>query len=476
MALTKYLAIIWISLANAGIAPAQQVSSYIHQPGQSLSSKDLEELCKDGTLKVLDLRASGTRDTDLKFIAQNRDLEELRLDSHTLTTQGYQELAGLNKLKILGIEAATAKELESVFEMIKDFPLEELDVSGCRDFNAKGLDKLNCQSTLKRLDVSCFRGTLDDKGMPNFEKFTALTYLNLNGHSKIKAGISSLEGMTELVELECYECVGLEDQHLTPLFAKLKKLKKLNLGFCWWHEGKGLVFPENLIELNLIESKRLSDDAFSNLPCKSSLVNVNLFQCLPMTDKGVAVFQNMPQLRSFNVGCIRELTNESLKTIGTNTGLTHLNFSDNDRIDDSGLSYIKDLRNLEVLNIWHTKGLTGSGLANLEGMDKLIELNLADCHNLDGKYFEHIKSLKSLQNLYLDNCISLKDDAFEILAEMSGLKELTIRGCERLTDKTLTQLASLKSLEYLDISSCVGFTDPAVRALRKALPDCEIVR
>ena len=125
-----------IAVAIAAPLPAEGVTSYVHQRGDKFSSKDLEELCEGGALKVLDLRGSGTRDADLKFIAQNKGLEELRLDSHVITSKGYAELTGLTNLKVLGIEAATAKELEEIFEIIKDYPLEELDISGCRDFNA----------------------------------------------------------------------------------------------------------------------------------------------------------------------------------------------------------------------------------------------------------------------------------------------------------------------------------------------------
>ena len=455
---------------------AQGSNEYVHVRGTPFALKDLEDLCKNPELKKLDLRGAGMSDRSMVYLSKLGALEELRLDSHTITTKGYTVLESLKKLRVLGVQSATSKELTKIFEIVKDLPLEELDVSNSRDFTGRGLEILNCKQTLKKLDISCGRGTADDRGIESLKDFTSLTHLDLNGHSKIKKGVKFLEGMTQLEELNIYECVGMEDKDLNSLYAKLTKLKYLNAGFCWWHEGVGLTFPPSLENLYLVESKRLTDEAFTTLPCKDKLVHVNLVQCLPLTDKGVAAFSDMKQLRSFNIGCIRALTNESLKSISGNTGLTNLNISDNDHFDDEGLANLRDMHQMEILNLWHIKGIKGSGLKHLAGMTRLLELNLADCHNLQSQHFSHIKSLPSLQNLYLDNCISLDDDALAKLAGKLELEELTIRGCEKLTEKSLTHIKTLASLKYLDISNCVAFSDQAVRMIRKALPRCEVVR
>lgn len=452
------------------------VTEYVYQRGARLSSADFEKICANKALRKLDLRGAPLSDRDMPKLANLTNLEEFRLNNHTISSKGFEVLAHLRNLKVLGIESATGPELQAIFPLIKDCPLVELDISGSGTFTGVGLEILNCKKTLRKLDASCFRGQIDEKGMASFRDFTALTHLDLHGHTKIKKGIKYLEGMAELESLNLYGCISMPDEDLSSLFRKLTKLASLNMGFCWAQKGHGLVYPASLTDLYLVESKQLTDAAFENLPCKDKLVHVNLFQCLPLTDKGVAAFRDMKQLRSFNVGCIRALTNESLKTIGTNTGLTNLNVSDNDHFDDEGLAYLKNLKQLEVLNLWHTKGLTGSCFKHFAGMTKLVELNLADCHHLESRYFSNLKALPSLENLYLDNCLTLEDEALAKLAGKTGLRELTVRGCENLTDQSLAHLKTLTGLEYLDISNCVGFSDEAVRAIRKALPDCEVVR
>jgi hypothetical protein len=81
-----------------------------------------------------------------------------------------------------------------------------------------------------------------------------------------------------------------------------------------------------------------------------------------------------------------------------------------------------------------------------------------------------------LKNLYLDNCTKLTDDGLEHLAGLSDLRELTVNGCLGITDKSLETMQGLKSLKYLVIANCPGLSREGATALKKALPDCRIVR
>ncbi|MFT5465320.1 MAG: F-box/leucine-rich repeat protein 14 [Verrucomicrobiales bacterium] len=449
---------------------------YVHEAGQLLSGKDFEILCQNEALTRLDLRGVGLVDKDMSHLVSLPGLEELRLDSHRLTPEGYAVLSSLPALKILGVQNTSGNELARIFETIRDLRLVELDLSNCREFTGVGLSELNHKSSLRKLDLSCDRGLINDKGLQELRGFTELIQLELAGHDKIKKGVVHLEEMTKLESLNLYGCVGIEDKEANSLFSKLTNLQRLNMGFCWWHIGDGLVFPESLTDLNLVESKRLSDAAFVEFPCRDSLLRLNLFQCLELTDQAVASFADLTQLESLNLGCIRALTNEALKSIRGNTGLTELVICDNDNFDDSGLAHLAGMKKLEVLNLWHTKGVTGSGFKHLAAMTELVELNLADCYFLEDEFFSELGALESLRVLNLDNCRSIGDAAISKLTQLEKLEELTIPGCERLTDQALLQLAAMQSLRYLDVSSCAGFSDEGIRGLVKALPKCEIVR
>ena len=448
--------------------------SYTYDPIERFNANSFKELTHDDSWTKMDLRRAGLVDKDMVHLANLKNLEELWLDSHRITSAGYQVLSKLPKLRILGVHSTSGKETQEVLGIIKDLQLEELDLRNCRDFTGKGLDQLNHKTTLRKLNLSCFRGTLNDQGLESLKEFTGLTHLDLSQHNGIRNAIQHIGAMSELQSLNLYGCVGIQDKAATQAFAKLTKLKHLNMGFCWAHKGNGLIFPPALTDLYLVESKSLTDAAFQELPCKDTLVNANLYQCLPLTDMGVAAFSHLPHLQKFNVGSIRALTNQSLQTIGTNKALTHLTICDNDNFDDKGLSYLAGLTNLQVLNLWHTQGLTGEGFQHLSKMPKLKELNLADCHHLQDPHFADLAKLSSLQNLYLDNS-PISDKAIAHLQPLQ-LSELTLSGCENLTDTALSTLAHFQTLQYLDISNCIGFSDIGLLTISQALPDCEIVK
>ncbi len=281
----------------------------------------------------------------------------------------------------------------------------------------------------------------------------------------------ALSGLKKLEELNVYGCHGLRDEAFMAVFKNQKNLKDLNMGFCWWHKGEGLVFPASVENLYLVESKQLTDAAFEIFPCRDNVVHVNLFQCLPMTDKGIIALGRMPKVNTLSVGCIRALTNESLKSIGENVTLRELNISDNDLFTDEGITSLKNLRALEVLNLWHLKGLTGSALEILLGMPKIRELNLADCHHLTDEGLGFVKDSKSLEALYLDNCRTITNAGIAKLAGNTKLKKLTLQGCPNLTDEALLSVGTMRGLRYLDISNCLKMSDEGRREVPKVLPD-----
>ena len=462
-------------LLSLDLGWAQDADTFVHERGQRLSLAEVTKLSENRSLKKLDLRAGGLSDRDIAPLAKATWLEELRVDSHTLTSEGYAVLKDLKRLKVLGIQSLSSPaEISTVFELIKDFPLEELDLSNSSAMTGEQLKILNCTKTLKVLDLSCGRGGLTDEGLAGLAGFTELRSLDLNGHGGLKMGLEALSNLTKLEELNVYGCHGLRDEAFMSLFKNQKNLRDLNMGFCWWHKGEGLVFPASVENLYLVESKQLTDAAFENFPCRDTVVHVDLFQCLPMTDKGIIALGRMPKVETLSVGCIRALTNESLKSIGRNVTLRELNISDNDLFTDEGITYLKNLRELEVLNLWHLKGLTGSGLQLLSGMPKLRELNLADCHRLSDRGLDFVKASKSIESLYLDNCRTITNAGIAKLAGNTKLKELTLQGCPNLTDEALRSVSTMRGLRYLDISNCLKMSDEGRRKIQKALPDCTI--
>ncbi len=453
----------------------QGSDSFVYQPGQRLTLAEVTKLSENRSLKKLDLRGSGLRDGDIAPLAKATWLEELRVDSHSLTSKGYEVLKDLRNLKVLGVQSLSSpEEVDVVFELIKDLPLQELDLSGNTVLTGKRFEMLNCKKTLQVLDLSHYRGQLTDEGLAGLAGFTELRSLDLNGHGKLKLGLTSLSKLAKLEKLNVYGCHKIEDEDFIAFFKNQKNLTDLNMGHCWWHQGEGLVFPASLENLYLVESKRLTDAAFEKFPCRDNVIHLNLFQCLALTDKGIIALGQMRKVETLNVGCIRALTDESLKSISQNLTLRELNVSDNDLFTDEGIAGLKTLRNIEVLNLWHTKGLTGPGLQALAGMPKLRELNLADCYHLEDAGIQYIHGVKSLEALYLDNCKMITDAGIARIVSNAKLTELTLQGCVKLTDESLRSISKLRALTYLDIGNCPEMTDDGRRKIQKALPNCTI--
>ena len=117
-------------LLSLDLGWAQDADTFVHERGQRLSLAEVTKLSENRSLKKLDLRAGGLSDRDIAPLAKATWLEELRVDSHTLTSEGYAVLKDLKRLKVLGIQSLSSPaEISTVFELIKDFPLEELDLS-----------------------------------------------------------------------------------------------------------------------------------------------------------------------------------------------------------------------------------------------------------------------------------------------------------------------------------------------------------
>jgi len=123
-------------------------------------------------------------------------------------------------------------------------------------------------------------------------------------------------------------------------------------------------------------------------------------------------------------------------------------YLDGTAVTDTGLAHLKDLKSLQSLYLRDTK-VTDTGLAHLKDLKSLQTLDLAQCTAVTGAGLAHLKDLKSLQSLYLSNTL--------------------------VPDAALARLKEFKSLHLLELYK-TAVTDAGVSDLKKALPDCEILR
>jgi len=125
-------------------------------------------------------------------------------------------------------------------------------------------------------------------------------------------------------------------------------------------------------------------------------------------------------------------------------------------LDDDALRPLGALRELRALDLKSTHG-TGAGLRHLQALPRLERLNLFNCIRIDAAGLAEVAKLPALRVLNLGSCVFPYDET-----PRSGLQ-----------DDGLRALAGARSLRKLDIAGNV-VSPPAVRALRAALPACDI--
>jgi hypothetical protein len=161
----------------------------------------------------------------------------------------------------------------------------------------------------------------------------------------------------------------------------------------------------------------------------------------------------------------------------TDVGLRHLAHLDHlamlgikgTSVTGEGFGKLQHLERLRALWIFDAS-LTEEGLQAIGKLTRLHVLSLSGCR-VTAAGLSQLKRCKNLTSLDLDSP-TLTDDG---LKEISNLDQLTTLrlGFTKVTDKGLEHLTVFKNLRYLDLR-CTQVTAAGVRALQRALPQCEI--
>ncbi len=109
---------------------------------------------------------------------------------------------------------------------------------------------------------------------------------------------------------------------------------------------------------------------------------------------------------------------------------------------------LKGLTKLKKLDLRFTQ-ITDAGLAHLKGLTKLEELHLGYNTNTTDAGLAHLKGLTKLEGLFLSET--------------------------NITDAGLVHLKGLTKLEFLNLWN-TNITDAGENDLKKALPDCSIIK
>ncbi len=254
-------------------------------------------------------------------------------------------------------------------------------------------------------------------------------------------------------------CKKISNQGLAEIknITCLKKLRLISMDL----KDQDLAFLNSLSLEGLYFMDNQLDGTFGQyLIGKTSLIELELANCLNIKDENLAFLTNLP-LRKLSMGCLFQLPGDSFgHYLEGKTSLKELNLKFTHQLRDQDLAFLKSL-SLEKLSL-SCNQLTGEFLKYLEGMTSLKELDLSDCKMLQEKNLVFLIGL-SLQKLYLADCVKLTGEFLKYLEGMTSLIELDLSNCSNLRDDNLT-FKNL-SLQKLKLANCDQLTGKFVQFL-----------
>jgi Leucine-rich repeat (LRR) protein len=225
------------------------------------------------SVKKLWIDGSLVDPTDFPLLANCRKLEELRVHSTELADVDFERLPRLPSLKTLDLAGGAA--LSGRFINVKRFPnLRELD---------------------------CSRTQLNDETLREIGRFTELRQLDLSFTKVTDKGVAAISSLKKL------ELVGLMGTRVT---------------------GIGLGHLSTLRSVDVSQTD-LDDVGLNDIAGLPKLMELDLSECVFVTDAGIRALANHGSLSSINAsGCGAGLTDASNETLATIDSLENLSLGD----------------------------------------------------------------------------------------------------------------------------------------------------
>ncbi len=261
------------------------------------------------------------------------------------------------------------------------------------------------------------------------------------------------EGEVEVDAAETDESdLTLAEQQTRLIAAILAHGGQLNAGSTLPFAGSGMrVFDDNrparartaITDVNLRDDVA-NDEIVRQLNLFPHLRRLSLFGVTSVTDKGLAVVADLPELENLQIQSER-ITDDGLKVLAGATKLQTLSIQGRG-VTDVGLAHLANLGALRFLTLAHTS-VTGSGLEHLAGLPNLDSLSIFGADVTD----ESLAQLKDWPLRFLTVGTKTTDAGLKRVAQVSSLEGLTVYS-EQITNEGVRALASLKRLRSLNLS------------------------
>lgn len=286
--------------------------------------------------------------------------------------------------------------------------------------------------------------------------------------------LEAISGFQNLATLSLKRC-GIED---LSFLKKLDKLMSLTLSD---NDIKDVSALENLRDLKTLylDNNPVEDlsplyrlTKLSTLSIKGIEITQTEYDELEEALDRCSIFSDDTVAEELTIGGVSFLSDvteldlsgkhiKDISDLAKCTQLQTLNLKDNEVSD---LSALEGLTNLTWLCLWN------NDVTDVTPLAQLLDLTYLDLSDNDITNINTLSSLTNLTELYLsDNDIS----GYSALLTMKSLKKLGLQDTS-LTDKALDQL-KITTLTMLDITENDKLTGSAVKALKEALPKCDVV-
>jgi len=263
---------------------------------------------------------------------------------------------------------------------------------------------------------------------------------------------------------------GLSDDGLRQL-ARMPQLQSLNLSE--YPGGKltdrGLEVLRDLPNLRVFEmtwQRGITDAGAANLRFCDALERVDLMGS-PTGDGAIEALQGKAKLSSFASGT--RVTDAGLRLLHNFPRLETWQGDENTRLlvdgpfTNAGLASLEGLEGVFELDLfWHVTGITPAGFAHLAGLPNLGSLG-ADGQLSDDEAMRHFAAIRRLRRLRAQGTVAT-DAGFEALSQSQTLEELWTRETPHLGSRGFVALSRMPALRNLGVS-CKQVSDDALATL-----------
>lgn len=353
------------------------------------------------------------------------DIETIR------TVSNYEKIASMPLLQTIIFKGSLIIPEEAYKALAGCNSLTELQLENCNAFNDQTASLFANLPELRKLHLE--ESSLTDAGLKHFAKSKNLEEIHLKGSINTKISHEAINIFAKFL--------NLKQIHLDDYIDDESSLKKL------------VEFPN--LESFGVEGNKISNIGLSEISKCKTLRCLRIMRCTKLTDEGLKVLANMPNLNELDLSCTY-IGNEEAKVISSHAPkLTKLNLSYTSIREEGFTEIARNLHSLIELNLTCTHLVDAGAEEIAENLPELLSLSIGETHVSN-------RGLKALSR------------------KLTHLKDIDIHGFKMLSyHRNAITAMGIRNLGYLENLQriCLTLTHAVKRALGvfKDLPKLERV-